>query len=87
MYALKEECGDEPADTSSYCATQLPQLMRRNLEAMGLQRGLVGNVSGYVVVAFEPLLLEGRAFHDSVALQAKAPPSVAGLWKALLGDM
>ena len=86
VYSMKEECGDEPEDTSSFCALY-PQRLRRNLEAMGLTSGYVGNHSGFVVVDFPPLLNEGRAHHDSVALQTKAPPPVEALWKAMLGGV
>ena len=84
-YAMREECGDKPAINTSYCAA-FPRLLERNLEAMGMDRGDVGMAqSGYVVLDFEPLIAEGRSFHDSVALQAKAPPPTAAMWKALLG--
>ena len=52
-------------------------MLRDNLEAMGLRAGYIGvNVSGFVVEDFDPLLYEGRAYHDSVALNPKAPPPV-----------
>ena len=87
IYAAKEECGDEPADRASYCASVQPKLMRRNLAAMGLQRGYLGNRSGYVVVDYVPLLGEGRAFHNHVALSSHAPMAVRALWKTLIGDL
>ena len=49
VYALKEECGDEPEARDSWCATAHPKLLQANLEAMGLRRGYLGNHSGYVV--------------------------------------
>ena len=87
VYALHEECGDAPVDRGSYCAALFPQRLRRNLEAMGLRSGYVGNVSGYVVVDYNPLLHEGRYFHDSTARQDKAPPPVESLWRTVLGEM
>ena len=86
VYAMHEECGDAPADTAAFCYL-FPMRMRKNLEAMGLRPGFIGNSSGFVVVDFEPLLMEGRAFHDSTALQTKAPPPVVALWKAVLGEI
>ena len=86
VYAMHEECGDAPADTAAFCYL-FPMRMRKNLEAMGLRPGFIGNSSGFVVVDFEPLLMEGRAFHDSTALQTKAPPPVVALWKAVLGEV
>ena len=61
--------------------------MRRNLEAMGMASGQLGNVSGYVAVDFAPLSTEGRAYHDSVALQAKANPAVVALWSTMLARL
>ena len=86
VYALKEECGDEPEDTASFCA-RYPKRLRKNLDAMGLTPGYVGNHSGYVVVDYPPLLNEGRSHHDSVALQNKASAPVEALWKAMLGKL
>ena len=85
VYALHEECGDQPKVTS-YCSTH-PHLLRRNLEQMGLARGLVGNQSGYVVVDFPPMIDEGRAHHDAVALTGHAPPPVEAIWKTLLARL
>ena len=76
-----------PLAPRSYCASLLPMLMRDNLEAMGMRKGYVGNISGYVVVDYPPLIHEGRAFHDSVVLHDKAPPPVKALWKTLLGQL
>ena len=84
-FSAHEECGDAPA-LSSYC-TAYPRLLRHNLEAMGLAPGLLGNGSGFVVLDFEPLVSEGRSHHDSVALQAKAPPPVVAAWRVLLARL
>ena len=35
---------------TSYCATLFPGLLRKNLRALGLQPGLMGNASGFVVL-------------------------------------
>jgi hypothetical protein len=85
-YALREECGDEPYDAHSYCASLHPGLQRRNLQEMGLAPGLLGNRSGFIVLDFEPLVLgpgTGRSHHGSVALGKQAPPGVAAMWLSL----
>ena len=87
-YSLREECGDTPYNRESYCAKLHPGLQKRNLEAMGLAPGLLGNESGYVVVDFAPLELgKGRPHHDSVALGAQAPAGVVALWKTLFAAL
>jgi pimeloyl-ACP methyl ester carboxylesterase len=87
-YSLREECGDLPYNRESYCAKLHPGLQKRNLEAMGLAPGLLGNESGYVVVDFAPLELgKGRPHHDSVALGAQAPAGVVALWKTLFAAL
>jgi hypothetical protein len=86
VYALREECGDEPALNQSYCG-RFPYLLRRNLDAMGMTRGYLGAHSGYVVVDFEPLVADGRSHHNSIALSNAAPPPTTALWKALLGRL
>ena len=85
-YALREECGDEPYDAHSYCASLHPGLQRRNLQEMGLAPGVLGNRSGFIVLDFEPLVLgpgTGRSHHGSVALGKQAPPGVAAMWLSL----
>lgn len=85
-YALREECGDEPYDAQSFCASLHPGLQRRNLQKMGLAPGVLGNRSGFVVLDFEPLVLgpgTGRSHHGSVALGKQAPPGVAAMWLSL----
>lgn len=52
VYARGEECGDVPILNTDYCATQFPLLMRKTLKKMGLERGLLGGYSGYVIVDF-----------------------------------
>ena len=86
VYSLKEECGDAPADTASFCAL-FPHRLRTNLLEMGLAAGVLGNVSGFVVVDIPPLLNEGVAHHYSVALENKPPPPVVAMWKALIGEL
>ena len=49
-FGLHEECGDSPYAAESYCATLFPGLLRKNLRALGLQPGLMGNASGFVVL-------------------------------------
>ena len=86
VYALREECGDEPEARSSFCALH-PRLLRTNLGRMGLTPGVIGNQSGFVVVDFQPLTNEGRSHHDAVALQDKTPAPTEALWKALLARL
>ena len=87
-YSREEECGDRPAANATYCAAYYPHLLRDNLEAMGLQAGVVGAHSGYTVLDYEPLVPEGsRSFHNAVALEAQAPPAVNAVWKALLDQL
>ena len=85
VYAMQEECGDEPS-SSSYCSLH-PKLLKRNVEAMGLERGVIGNRSGYVVIEFSPMVTEGRSHHDAVALKGHASPAVEALWKTLLARL
>jgi len=85
-FSHREECGDEPeegAERESYCATQFPRQLQRNLDAMGLRRGQLGSHSGYVITDFEPLLSDGRDEHNAQALQAYASPAHEALWKVL----
>jgi len=94
-YARREECGDEPYNAKSYCAARHPAqpgrggLQRRNLDAMGLSPGLLGNGSGYVVLDFAPLDIgsRGRSHHESVALGEQAPTGVVALWKTLFAAL
>jgi hypothetical protein len=87
-YALREECGDEPYDARSFCASRHAGLQRRNLQAMGLAPGLLGNGSGFVVLDYAPRVLgSGRAHHESVALGRQAGPAVAALWLTLFSAL
>ena len=49
-FGLHEECGDSPYAAESYCATLFPGLLRKNLRALGLQPGMMGDASGFVVL-------------------------------------
>lgn len=89
-FARKEECGDEPHHSvrASYCATRYPGLQRKNLGAMGLVPGVLGNVSGFVVLDFTPRALGvGRSHHEMVALGAQAPAAVVAIWKTLFAGL
>ena len=40
-----------------------------------------------MVVDFPPMIDEGRAHHDAVALTGHAPPPVEAIWKTLLARL
>lgn len=87
-FGLREECGDTPYAAESYCARLFPGLQRRNLGALGLQPGLMGNASGFVVLDYTPLELGvGRSHHESIALGKQAPPAVVAIWKTLFAAL
>ena len=59
-----------------------------HLQAMGLERGLLStNGSGYVVADFAPLLLLGRAYHNSIAKDAYVPPGVKPIFTTLFTNL
>ena len=59
-----------------------------NLGALGLQPGLMGNASGFVVLDYTPLELGvGRSHHESIALGKQAPPAVVAIWKTLFAAL
>jgi pimeloyl-ACP methyl ester carboxylesterase len=88
IYSRREACGDAPHDPSEYCASQFGGgVLRSQLQAMGLERGLLGaNDSGYVVVDFPPLLETGRPYHCSVAMDAFAPPGIVPIFETLFAS-
>ena len=88
-FGLREECGDTPYAADSYCAALFPGgLQRKNLGALGLQPGLMGNSSGFVVLDYTPLQLGvGRSHHESIALGKQAPPAVVAIWKTLFAAL
>jgi hypothetical protein len=56
-FSAHEECGDAPEagpEQASYCATFSPGSLAKNLRAMGLTPGFLGNESGYVVTGRQP---------------------------------
>ena len=84
-YALREACGDEPADPTQFC-TRAPRALRANLQKLGVPPvdALVRNRSGFVVTDLAPLLEEHRfAHHDSTAVDEQAPPEMRAVWSAL----
>jgi hypothetical protein len=91
LFHLHEECGPDPLDSKSFCESNL---MLDNLKVMGMNdTAFYWNTNSSIPDKLEtvlsmssPVCLNGRKYHNAVAIDKCATENIEDLWRALFSN-